>query len=56
MCVLSTLEAKGLLHNGCETYLAQVVDKTSEIILDSVPIMREFPNVFLNDMLSLLKN
>ena len=56
MCVLSTLEAKGLLHNGCETYLAQVVDKTSEIILDSVPIMWEFLNVFLNDVLSLLKN
>ena len=39
MCVLSTLEANGLLDNGCETYLAQVVDKTLEIILDSVPVM-----------------
>ena len=53
--MLSALEAKELLHNGCETYLTQVVDKTPEIILDSVLIMREFPNVFLNDVLGLLK-
>ena len=54
--MLSALEAKGLLHNGCETYLAQMTDKTLEIILDSVPILREFSNMFLNDVLGLLKN
>ena len=46
-CVISALETKRLLHNGCEAYLTHVVDKsTSKVILDSVPIVREFPNVF----------
>ena len=51
-CVLSALEAKG--HNGCETCLAQMVDKTPELILDSVLVMREFSNVIPNDVLCLL--
>ena len=28
-CVISTLEAKRLLHKMCETYLAHLVDKSS---------------------------
>ena len=28
-CVISTLEAKRLLHKGCEAYLAHVVDKST---------------------------
>ena len=55
-CVTSTLEARRLLHKGSDAYLSQVVDKSQEIILDSVLIMREFLNVFLNNVLSLLKN
>ena len=54
--MLSTLKAKGLLHNGCETYLALVVDKTPEMILYNVSTMREFTNIFFNDVLGLLKN
>ena len=39
-CVISTLEAKRLLHKGCEAYLAHVIDKSSfEITLDSVPVV-----------------
>ena len=52
--MISALEAKRLLYNGCETYQAQVVDKTLEIILDSVSDWREFSNVFPNDELGLL--
>ena len=38
--VISALEAKRLLHKGCEAYLAHVVDKSSsEVTLDSVPIV-----------------
>ena len=50
-CVISTLEAKRLLHKGCEAYLAHVVDKsTPKVALGSLPIMREFPNVFSEDL------
>ena len=34
-CVILALEAKRLLHNGCEAYLAHVVDKsTPKVALD----------------------
>ena len=40
-CVILTLEAKRLLHKGCETYLTHVVDtSTSKVALESVSIMR----------------
>ena len=39
--VISTLEAKRLLHKGCEAYLAHMIDKSSsEVTFDSVPIVR----------------
>ena len=44
--MILTLEAKKLLHKGCEAYLAHVIDKFStEITLDSVPVVCEFPDV-----------
>ena len=50
-CVISVLETKRSLHKGCEAYLAHVIDKTSsEIILDSVPIVCEFLDVFPEDL------
>ena len=53
-CVISTLKAKRLLHNGCEAYLAHVIDKSSfEITLDSVLVVREFLDVFSKDLLGL---
>ena len=56
-CVISTLEAKRLLHKGCEVYLAYVVDKFfSEVTLNSVPLMREFQDVFPRDFPSLPLN
>ena len=46
-CVISAVEAKRLLHKGCETYLAHVIDKSSpEVNLDDVPVVCEFPDVF----------
>ena len=39
-CVISTLEAKRLLHKGCKAYLAHVIDKSSsEVTLDNVPLV-----------------
>ena len=35
-CVILALEAKRLLHKGCEAYLAHVIDKaSSEVTLDT---------------------
>ena len=50
-CVISALEAKRLLHKDCEAYLAHVIDTlTLEVTLESVPIVREFSNVFFKDL------
>ena len=49
--MISALEAKKLLHKGCEAYLALVIDKSSsKVTLDSVPIVWEFSDVFSKDL------
>ena len=50
-CVISALEAKRLLHKGCEAYLAHVIDKSKfEVTIESVPVVCEFFDVFLDDL------
>ena len=50
-CVISALEAKRLLHKGCEAYLAHVIDKfSSEVTLENVPVVCEFLDVFSEDL------
>ena len=50
-CVILALEAKRLLHKGCEAYLAHVIDNSSsEITLDNMPVVYEFPNIFLENL------
>ena len=49
--VISALEAKRLLHKGCEAYLTHVVDtSTLKVILRSVLVVREFSDMFLEDL------
>ncbi|XP_074337385.1 uncharacterized protein LOC141674573 [Apium graveolens] len=44
---LSILQEKKLLRQGCEAYLARVVDIEKEVpVLDKIPIVREFPDIF----------
>ena len=39
-CMILALEAKRLLHKGCEAYLAHVIDTSiSDVTLESVPIV-----------------
>ena len=53
-CVISALEAKRLLHKDCEAYLGHVVDiSTPKVTLRNVSIVREFSDVFLEDLLGL---
>ena len=50
-CVILVLEVKRLLHKGCEAYLAHVIDtSTLKVTLRSVPVVRKFSDVFLEDL------
>ena len=53
--LLSALEARKLIHGGCEAYLAHVVDKRSDnqVQLSDVLIVRDFTDVFPKDLLGL---
>ena len=50
--VISALRAKHLSRKGCQGYLAHLVDTRKEVLkLDNIPVVREFPNVFPEDLL-----
>ena len=52
--MISVLEAKRLLLKECESYLAYVVDTSvTKVNLENVPMLCEFLNVFLEDLLEL---
>ena len=45
--VISSLKARALLSNGCEGFIAYVVDSSQPILnIDSIPVVRDFPDVF----------
>ena len=53
-CIISAVKAERLLRQGCEAFLASVVassEQTAE--LGDIPIVRDFPDVFLEDLLGL---
>ncbi|KAL8108994.1 hypothetical protein AgCh_025188 [Apium graveolens] len=48
---LSVMQARRLLRQGCEAYLAHMVDTKKETpILDEIPIVREFPDIFPEEL------
>ena len=52
--VISALRAKHLSRKGCQGYLAHLVDTRKEVLkLDNIPVVREFPNVFPEDLLGI---
>ena len=52
LCVILALRAKRLLYKECEAYLVHVIDKSfSEVTIDSVSVVREFLDMFLEDLL-----
>ena len=54
---LSIAKAKKLLRQGCEAYLAHVVDARKEIPkIEDIPIVRDFPDVFPDDLPGLPPN
>ena len=47
----SAISARWLLQKGCKGYLAHVVDtRSDEVRLEDVPVVREFLDVFLDDL------
>nr|GEX33492.1 putative reverse transcriptase domain-containing protein [Tanacetum cinerariifolium] len=57
--IISCTKNQKYIHKGCQVYLAQVTskkaeDKLEEKRLEDVPIVREFPEVFLEDLPGLL--
>ena len=49
--LISAFSARWLLQKGCKGYLAHVVDTCSdEVRLEDVPVVREFLDVFLDDL------
>ena len=52
--VISALQAKRLLWKGCQGNLAHVMDTRKEVLkLDDIPVVREFPDVFPEDLLGI---
>ncbi|KAL0440435.1 UNVERIFIED_CONTAM: Transposon Ty3-G Gag-Pol polyprotein [Sesamum latifolium] len=52
--VISAVEARRLMLEGSETYLAHVIDtKKVNPTLEEIPVVRDFPEVFPDDLLGL---
>ncbi|KAK4385932.1 hypothetical protein Sango_2717200 [Sesamum angolense] len=51
VCVISAIEARRLMLEGCEAYLAHVID-TEKVnpTLEEIPVVRDFPEVFPDDL------
>ena len=52
--MISTMATRRMLRKGCQGYLAYVVETGKErTLVDEIPIVREFPNVFPDDIAGL---
>ena len=49
--MISTIVAQRMLHEGCQSYLAYVVETGNEgTLVDEIPVVREFSDVFPDDI------
>ena len=49
------MQALLFLRKGCEAFLALVLDsKRGQVNLEDIPVIKEFPDVFLEELSSLL--
>ena len=52
--VISAMQGRRLMRKGCETFLALILDsKRGQVDLEMIPVVREFPNVFLEELPSI---
>jgi len=48
---ISTIKATKLMGQGCQGFLASVLDTTrTDIKIETIPVVNEFPNVFPEDL------
>ena len=47
------LRANSLLRKGCQGFLAYMISNENEVTLEDIPVVRDFPDVFPNDLLDL---
>ena len=53
-CMISAMTAQKMLRKGCQGYLAYVVETGKErTLVNEIPVVREFPDVFPDDIASL---
>ena len=49
--VISTMQARKIMRKGCETFLALILDsKRGQVDVEKIPIVREFPDVFPEEL------
>ncbi|RVW32511.1 Transposon Ty3-G Gag-Pol polyprotein [Vitis vinifera] len=48
--MISALRASSLLKKGCQGFLASVMSNESDLKLEDIPIVREYPDVFPEDL------
>ena len=51
--MISTLWASSLLRKSCQDFLSYVVSDENDLKLEDISIVRDYPNVFLDDLLDL---
>ena len=52
--MISAMAAQRMLRKGCHSYLAYVVETKKEgTLVDEIPVVREFPDVFPDDIVGL---
>ena len=51
--MISALRAISLLRKGCQGFLAYVVNEENDLRLEDIPIVRDYPDVFPEDLLGL---
>ena len=49
--VISSMKARRLMRKGCETFLVVILDsKRSQVEVEKIPVVREFPDVFPEEL------
>ena len=52
--VISAIQARRFMRKGCETFLAVILDsKRGQVDVEKIPVLREFPDVFLEELLGI---
>ena len=52
--VISTMQARRIMRKGCETFLALILDsKRGQVDVKKISVVREFPNVFSEELPSI---